>query len=71
MKINELLQLIKEQRIKNLKEMIDIQGTDGTWDYDEYQFGLYNGLILALYIMTDLSPFYKRRPAKFIKDYLK
>lgn len=40
-----------EQHLKCSKEMLDIQGQKGNYDYDEYMLGLYNGMeyIIALF----------------------
>ena len=40
-----------EHRLKCSKEMLDIQGQKGNYDYDEYMLGLYNGMeyIIALF----------------------
>lgn len=40
-----------EHRLKCSREMLDIQGQKGNYDYDEYMLGLYNGMeyIIALF----------------------
>lgn len=40
-----------EHHLKRSKEMLDIQGQKGNYDYDEYMLGLYNGIeyIIALF----------------------
>lgn len=40
-----------EHHLKCSKEMLDIQGKKGNYDYDEYMLGLYNGMeyIIALF----------------------
>ena len=40
-----------EYHLKCSKEMLDIQGQKGNYDYDEYMLGLYNGMeyIIALF----------------------
>ena len=40
-----------ENHLKCSKEMLDIQGKKGNYDYDEYMLGLYNGMeyIIALF----------------------
>ena len=40
-----------EERIEVLKSLLKTQCVDGTWDYDQYQFGMANGMILALSIL--------------------
>lgn len=36
-----------EQRIEDLKKIVDIQCSDGNWNCDEYMRGMANGLLLA------------------------
>lgn len=49
----ELKKQLKEwgNHLKCSKEMLDIQGQKGNYDYDEYMLGLYNGMeyIIALF----------------------
>lgn len=52
-KNQELKKQLKEWKhhLKCSKEMLDIQGQKGNYDYDEYMLGLYNGMeyIIALF----------------------
>jgi len=41
------------ERIEKLKEMCDVQCTDGTWNHDAYLHGMANGIIFALSVLTD------------------
>ena len=56
-KINELKKQLEEwnYHLKCSKEMLDIQGQKGNYDYDEYMLGLYNGMeyIIALFETRD------------------
>jgi hypothetical protein len=49
-------------KLKQLKEVHAVQGQPGTWDYDPYMQGMYNGLELALAIMEDREPQYRDLP---------
>lgn len=53
--------------IKNLHDLIEIQGRDGNWDHDEYMFGMYNGMELALATIEGREPKYKERPNEWYK----
>ena len=53
-----------EQRVKNLKNIVDIQCSHGNWDYDEYMRGMANGLLIALSIFDDKEPVFKESPDK-------
>jgi len=48
-----------KKRIESLKSCVEVQGTDGNWNFDEYMRGMYNGLELALSIMENRNPIYK------------
>jgi hypothetical protein len=58
-----------DEKLKQLKELVDLQCVDGTWNYDQYHFGFANGLILALAIMMDQEPTYLVAPDEWIADY--
>ncbi len=50
-----------------MKDTIEIMKTDG--NYDEYQFGFTNGLILALSIMEDVGILcFVEKPNVYIAD---
>lgn len=56
-------------RFKILEEMTALQSVKGTYDYNEYMFGMANGLIFALYIMrgsSDENPPYLDRPVEWL-----
>ena len=55
-------------RIKKLKNALDIQVSNGNWNYDEYNFGMANGLILAYSIITNTEAKFKNKPKKFKKE---
>jgi len=54
--------------IETLQEIIDIQCSDGNWDYDKYMHGLANGMILAMSCMTGEDPVFKEAPKVWVKD---
>ena len=53
-------------QIDKLKDLVRIQSQDGTWNYDPYMHGLYNGLELALATMENREPLFKNPPAKWL-----
>jgi len=57
-----------DKRIKDLKEIVDIQCDDGNWNMDPYMHGLANGLILGLATVTDKDPKFKEAPEKWLSD---
>ena len=45
-----------EARVQSVHNMKEIQGTDGVWNQDEYNHGLYNGLEAASAMLDDRDP---------------
>lgn len=52
--------------LKNLQDILDVQGTDGNWNYDPYMFGLFNGLVLAQSLITGEDPKFREAPSKWL-----
>lgn len=59
--IQELMQEIAsyKKKIASMQNCLDIQGSDGNWNYDEYMRGMFNGMELMMSIMEDREPVYK------------
>lgn len=55
-----------EKKVKTVKNIRDVQGMAGNWDYDSYMHGMYNGLELALSIVEDRKPEFKNAPKEWI-----
>ena len=47
-----------ENHLKCSKEMLDIQGQKGNYDYDEYMLGLYNGMEYIISLFETREPNY-------------
>ena len=47
-----------KQHLKCAKEMLDIQGQKGNYDYDEYMLGLYNGMEYIISLFETREPNY-------------
>lgn len=56
---------MSKTKLEQLKQVHEIQGYKGNWDYSEYMLGLYNGLELALAIYEEREPNYKNPPKRF------
>lgn len=54
--------------IKLLREMLDIQGTDGTWNYAPYLLGMYNGMELCLALVEERDPVFREGPEVWGED---
>jgi hypothetical protein len=56
------------ESLERLQKVCDIQFEDGVWNYDSYNHGLVNGLILAIATLTDTEPHYLEAPEVYLKD---
>ena len=57
-----------ESNIKRLREMVGIQCTNGTWDYDPYLHGMANGMIYSLALMENEEPVYLSAPKRWLSE---
>ena len=57
-----------EQIKQNLDDVLDIQCSDGNWDYDPYMHGMANGLILAKSIVTGKDTDFLEAPERFLAE---
>lgn len=58
-----------KQHLKCSKEMLDIQGQKGNYDYDEYMLGLYNGMEYIISLFETREPNYiSGKDIKFINN---
>jgi hypothetical protein len=60
--------MTKEKMIEIMKEVLEIQGYEGNWNYDEYMYGMYNGMEFMLSIAEERKPNYKKAPNEWAKD---
>lgn len=54
--------------IEQLQELVEIQGSNGNYNYDRYMHGMYNGMELALAIMENREPVYKDAPEQWLSE---
>ncbi len=45
----------KTKELQDLQNLIDIQSQDGNWNWDEYNHGMLNGMILAQALMMGMT----------------
>lgn len=53
--------------IKELKEMVEIQGRDGNWNYSEYMRGMFNGMEFMLSLVENREPKFRDEPNRYIR----
>lgn len=56
------------REIDLVREMRDVQGADGNWNFDPYMQGLYNGLEFALSLLEKREPIFRDAPEKWLGD---
>lgn len=54
--------------VNSVREMRDVQGLHGNWNFDPYMHGLYNGLEFALSLLEQREPQFKSAPEKWLAD---
>jgi hypothetical protein len=57
-----------EEKLEVLRANVAVQSSDGNWNYDPYNHGYANGLILAEAIMHDLEPIFLDAPKEWISE---
>ena len=57
----------KYKRMCNtVREMRDVQGQDGNWNFDPYMHGLYNGIEYALSLIERREPMFRDAPERWL-----
>jgi len=57
-----------EHRLKSLKEITNIQCSNGNWNYDPYMHGLANGMLLAIATLENSEYVPLEAPKEWLKD---
>ena len=52
--------------VAKMREMLEVQGQDGTWNYDPYFHGMYNGMEFMLAMVEDREPVFRSSPGKWL-----
>ena len=56
----------KPEPVVKLKEMLEVQGRDGTWNYDPYFHGMYNGMEVMLAVLENRELVLRGAPEKWL-----
>ena len=65
MDTEKIIEDVLKERLEKLNEMVDIQCSDGNWNYDPYMFGMANGMIFSVNIIeNDLDNPYTGQKSK-------
>lgn len=54
--------------LAELDKVLEIQTTDGNWNYDAYMHGMANGMIMARSCITGEDPHFLEAPAEWLCD---
>ncbi len=57
-----------EKKLREAKGCLELQGSDGNWNYDPYMHGMYNGMEFMLAMFEDREPQYRSAPKKWLFD---
>ena len=57
-----------KEKIETMKEMLEIQGSDGNWNYSSSMHGMYNGMELMMALAEGREPVYKDAPDQWLED---
>jgi len=52
--------------IPKMREMLEVQGSDGNWNYDSYMHGMYNGMEYMLSMVESREPVFREAPKKWL-----
>ena len=56
----------EQKLVVKLKELLEVQGRDGTWNYDHYFHGMYNGMEVMLAVLEGREPVFREAPKKWL-----
>lgn len=58
----------KQDIVNKFDQLLKIQGTDGNWNYTEYHHGMYNGMVVMHYVISqDDEVEFKHSPEAYTK----
>lgn len=57
-----------KQKVDIIRILVEHQGADGTWNYNDYMRGVYNGMEMVLSMIENRKPTYKEKPESWLCD---
>ena len=58
--------LNEPELVAKMKEMLEVQGGGGNWNYDSYMHGMYNGMEYMLSMVESREPVFREAPKKWL-----
>ena len=69
-RIEELLAQPEQEPVSEImREMLDVQGQHGNWNYDSYMHGLYNGMEYMVALAEKREPKFRDAPEVWLAKY--
>lgn len=56
----------EQEPVAKMREMLEVQGRDGNWNYDAYMQGMYNGMEFMVALAEGRDPVFRGPPEKWI-----
>ena len=60
---------LKLEPVAIMREMLEVQGQHGNWNYDSYMHGLYNGMEYMVALAEKREPKFRDAPDKWLAKY--
>lgn len=60
---------LTDESIKIMREMLEVQGQPGNWNYDSYMHGLYNGMEYMVALVEKREPQFRDAPETWLAKY--
>ena len=60
---------LTDESIKIMREMLEVQGQPGNWNYDSYMHGLYNGMEYMVALAEKREPQFRDAPETWLAKY--
>jgi len=64
----KLLRIEFDKKLAEAKEMTNVQGDNGNWNYDPYMHGMFNGMEYVLAIFDEREPKFREAPKEWLSD---
>jgi len=48
------------KKIESMKQILEVQGSSGNWNYDNYMLGIFNGMELMMATLEDREPLFRK-----------
>jgi len=67
--IKEALARPEQEPVRIMREMLEVQGQHGNWNYDSYMHGLYNGMEYMVALTEKREPKFRDAPDDWLAKF--